>query len=149
MRLPRSFGAMAAKMSADALRHPPAGAGRGEPAVDDQRVAGHEAAGVGGQEQQRARELVRIADASLRRRLAHPAMERVDAEDRPGHLAREPSRRDGVDADPAVRPAAREIAREVDDRAFDVWYAVGKSATPAIPAIEAMLMIDPPLPSAS
>ena len=37
-----------------------------------------------------------------------------DTENRTGHLARKPARRDGVDANAAVGPASRKIARQVD-----------------------------------
>jgi aldehyde dehydrogenase (NAD+)/betaine-aldehyde dehydrogenase len=84
------------------------------PTVDDQRLSGHVARGIGGQVCHCAGDFDRLAEAPHRDRPAD-GVERVL-----GHGQRQPrahlARRDGVHPDAAVGPLRGEVAREVDER---------------------------------
>lgn len=76
-------------------------------------MAGDVARGVGGEEEERADELLEAARAAHRGARAHPFEGALVAEHALGHLGGEPGRREGVHAHPAPRPLRRQLARQV------------------------------------
>ena len=117
------------------------------PAVDDDRRAGDEAAGVGRQQQQRAVEVARLAEAADRNvaldRRAALAFEIVAVQ-----LGDDPARRDGVDADALERELERQRLGELDHAGLRHRIGARRPSPRSSPSIEAMLTIAPPLPAA-
>src|SRR3954454_23249324 len=86
--------------------------------VDGEDLAGHVAARVARQVQQRAVELALAAVAPHRRAAGDPLVAALLGEHVLGHLALEPARGDRVDPDPLARPLRAELAGQVDDPAL-------------------------------
>src|SRR5207248_5045850 len=82
-------------------------------AVDGDGLAGAVARRVGGQEQQRAVELGRIAEAAHRTRALHERDRRLVDDHLGRHLTREPTGRERVDPHALARPLRGELTREV------------------------------------
>src|SRR5262249_25776781 len=72
---------------------------RGPAAVDDQRRAGHQRGGVGGEKHDRAGQLLELAEPAELDLGQHLVAERLILEERPGHRRFQEGRADAVDAD--------------------------------------------------
>ena len=97
----------------------PHAAQRGDPAaVDGERLAGHVAGRVAGEEEEGAVELVGLTGAGHRAVAHHVAVGALVGEHQLGHLRGEPAGGERVDPHALAGPLHAELAGEVDDGAL-------------------------------